>query len=48
MPLIFSKMRTHQAFPEFAMIGNEEVQQLVDNHVIPKLLIETEQFVVEI
>ncbi len=30
------------------MIGNEEVQQLVDNHVIPKFRIESEQIVVEI
>ncbi len=41
-------MGAHQAFPEFAVVWNEEVQQLVDDHVVPKLLIKIEQFVVEI
>jgi hypothetical protein len=30
------------------MVGNEEVEKLVDNHVIPELLVESEKFVVEI
>ena len=32
--LIVPKVRTHQAFPELAVIGYADVEQFVDNHVI--------------
>jgi hypothetical protein len=35
-------MRVHETFPEFAVIGSEEVQELVDDDVVGQLPIETE------
>ena len=41
-------MSAHQAFPEFAMVGHEKVQQFVHNDVVPDALIHPWQFCVEI
>ena len=45
---ILTKIGSHQNLPEFAMVGHEEVQQLMDDHVIPDLFVELQQFGVEI
>ena len=46
--LILAKMGAHQAFPELAVVGYGEVQQFMDDHVIPDLFVHLHQFSVEI
>lgn len=46
--LVIPQMCSHQNFPELAMIGHEEMQELMDNHVVPEILVERQQFRVEI
>ena len=41
-------MEAHQAFPELAVVGHGEVQQFMNNHIIPDLFVHVEQFGVEI
>lgn len=41
-------MRPHQAFPKLAVIRDEEVQELVDDDVVPEAFVEVEQVVVEV
>lgn len=38
----------HQDLPEAAVVGHAEVQQLVDDHQIPELLIERQQIGAEV
>lgn len=35
--LPFAEMHPHQAFPELAVVGDEEVEQFVDNCVVPEV-----------
>ena len=44
---VISKVRRHQAFPQFAVIRNEKVQQLVDDNVIAQFAIQLKQFAIE-
>ena len=37
-PLKVSDIRPHQGFPEFAVVGNPQVKQFVDDDVILRLL----------
>lgn len=46
--LVIPEVCSHQNFPELAMIGHEEVQEFMDNHVIPEILVESQQFRVEV
>ena len=46
--LVIPQMCSHQNFPESAVIGHEEVQEFMDNHVVPEILVEPQQFLVEI
>lgn len=42
------EMCQHPAPPELAVVRHREVQKLVDNHIVAKLTIEGEQFIIEI
>ena len=46
--LIVPQMCPHQALPEFAVIGHKEMQEFVDNDIVPEFLIEFQKFAVEI
>jgi hypothetical protein len=45
--LVIPKVRSHQTFPEPTMLGNREVEQLVDDYVVAKLAIHRNKFIVE-
>ena len=45
--LVLPKMRTHQTFPQLAMVGHREVQQFMDDNVISEVTRHAQQFVVE-
>jgi len=41
-------MGAHQGFPEAAVIGHREVQEFVNNHVVPELWIEGQEIGAEV
>ena len=43
-----SQIRSHKAFPQLAMIGRREVEQFVDDDVVPDVGVEAQQLPVEI
>ncbi len=45
---IVTKMRSHQALPQLAVIEHKKVQQLMNDDIIPNLAIKLQQFCVEI
>jgi hypothetical protein len=46
--LIIAEMCAHETLPEFSVIRNEEVQQLVDDDVVSYRGIESKELAVEI
>ena len=46
--LIASQMRSHQAFPETTMIRHEEMQQLMDDYIVPERFIKPKQISIEV
>ena len=46
--LIVSRMRLHQALPKPAVIWHKEMQQLMDDHIVPERLVQTRQFGIEV
>lgn len=41
-------MSPHEAFPELAVVGDEEVEELVDDDEVPEVWVEVEEFCIEI
>ena len=41
-------MYSHQAFPQLAMIGYGEMEQLMDDDVVPEILIESQKINIEV
>lgn len=46
--LIVFQMRSHQALPEPVVIGHEEIQQLMNDHIVPERLVQAKQIGIEI
>ena len=44
---IVAQMRAHQAYPESAMIGCQELEKLVNKHVVTEFSVHRDEFVVE-
>ena len=45
---VIPEVRPHQTLPKLAVIGHEDVQEFMDDHVVPEVLVESKQFGVEI
>ena len=45
---IVAEMGAHEAFPEFAVVGDGEMEEFMHNDVIPKLLVEIEEFTIKV
>ena len=45
--LVGSEVCPHEAFPELAVIGDREMEQFVDDHIIPESAGHGNEFVVE-
>ena len=43
-----TQMSTHQTLPEPPVVGNAEVEQFMDDHVVPKGTVEVEQVDAEV
>ena len=41
-------MEPHVALPQLVVVGDEEMQQFVDDDVVPKVLIQIQQFDIEV
>jgi len=44
---IFSQVRSHEALPQLPVVGDMEVEEFVDDHVILEFVIEIEELGVE-
>ena len=41
-------MRPHQAFPELSVVRYGEVEEFVNDHIVPEILVQVEKFKVEV
>ena len=45
---VIAQVGPHQTFPQFAMIRNGEMQEFMDDNIVPQCVVQIEQLAVEV